>query len=96
MGLNFAGCACHLPSTFFLSSIMEFLRLSKDTLIDWLLLPQVELVSDSEDDMEVATVKVREQRRREEEAKRQEEEVKAEQQRQKEVSPQCSVLPWRC
>ena len=75
---------------------MEFLRLSKDTLVDWSLLPQVELVSDSEDDAEVATVKVREQHRREEEVKRQEEEAKAEWRRQKEVSPQRSVLPWRC
>ena len=75
---------------------MEFLCLSKDTLVDWSLLPQVELVSDSEDDMEVATAKVREQHRREEEAKRQEEEAKAERRRQKEVSPQCSVLPRRC
>ena len=58
MGLNFAGCVCHLPSTFFLSFIMEFLRLSKDTLVNWSLLPQVELVSDLEDNMEVATVKV--------------------------------------
>ena len=75
---------------------MEFLRLSKDTLVDWLLLPQVELVSDLEDNAEVATVKVREQHRREEEAKRQEEEVKVEQRRQKEVSSQRSVLPRRC
>ena len=96
MGLNFAGRVCHLPSTFFLSSIMEFLHLSKDTLIDWSLLPQVELVSDSEDDAEVATAKVQEQHWREEEAKRQEEEAKAERRRQKEVSSQCSVLPWRC
>ena len=58
MGLNFVGHTCHLPSTFFLSSIMEFLHLSKDTLIDWLLLPQVELVSDSEDNTEVVMVKV--------------------------------------
>ena len=96
MGLNFVGCTCHLPSTFFLSSIMEFLRLSKDTLVNWSLLPQVELVSDSEDDTEVATAKVREWRQREEEAKRQEEEVKVERRRQKEVSPQRSVLPRRC
>ena len=84
MGLNFAGRMCHLPSTFFLSSIMEFLCLSKGTLVDWSLLPQVELVSDSEDDTEMVTVKVRERRQREEEAKRQEEEVKAERQRQEE------------
>ena len=96
MGLNFVGCRCHLPSTFFLSSIMEFLRLSKDTLIDWSLLPQVELVSDLEDDTEVATAKVRERRRREEEVKRQEEEAKAEWWRQKEVSSQHSVFPRRC
>ena len=75
---------------------MEFLRLSKDTLVDWSLLPQVELVSNSEDDTEVATAKVREQSWREEEVKRQEEEAKAERQRQKEVSPQRSVLPRRC
>ena len=96
MGLNFAGCACHLPPTFFLSPIMEFLRLSKDTLVDWSLLPQVELVSDSEDDVEVVTAKVRERRWREEEAKRQKEEAKAEWRRQKEVSPQHSVLLQRC
>ena len=75
---------------------MEFLRLSKDTLVNWSLLPQVELVSDLEDNMEVATVKVRERCRREEEVKRQEEEVKVERRRQKEVSPQHSVLPRRC
>ena len=75
---------------------MEFLHLSKDTLVDWSLLPQVELVSDSKDDTEVATAKVREQRQREEEVKRQEEEAKAERWRQKEVSPQRSVLLWRC
>ena len=96
MGLNFAGRMCHLPSTFFLSSIMEFLRLSKDTLVDWLLLPQVELVSNSEDDAEVVTTKVQEWCQREEEVKRQEEEAKVEQWRQKEVSPQRSVLLWRC
>ena len=96
MGLNFVGRTCHLPSTFFLSSIMEFLHLSKDTLVDWSLLPQVELVSNSEDDAEVATEKVQEQCQREEEAKRQEEEAKAERRRQKEVSPQHSVLPRRC
>ena len=60
MGLNFVIRACHLPSTFFLSSIMESLCLTKDTLVNWSLLPQVELVSDSEDDMEVAMEKVRE------------------------------------
>ena len=75
---------------------MEFLHLSKDTLVNWLLLPQVELVSDSEDNVEVATAKVQEWRRREEEAKRQEEEAKVERRRQKEVSPQRSVLPRRC
>ena len=75
---------------------MEFLRLSKDTLVNWSLLPQVELVSDSEDDTEVAMVKVQEQCWREEEAKRQEEEAKVEWRRQKEVSPQCRVLPQRC
>ena len=75
---------------------MEFLRLLKDTLVNWLLLPQVELVSDSEDDVEVAMAKVQERHRREEEAKRQEEEVKVERWRQKEVSPQHSVLPRRC
>ena len=75
---------------------MEFLRLSKDTLVDWSLLPQVELVSNLEDDTEVATAKVREQHWREEEAKRQEEEAKVEQRRQKEVSSQRSVLPRRC
>ena len=75
---------------------MEFLRLSKDTLVNWSLLPQVELVSDSEDDTEVVMVKVQEQRWREEEAKRQEEEAKVEWRRQKEVSPQCRVLPQRC
>ena len=75
---------------------MEFLRLSKDTLVNWLILPQVELVSNSEDNAEVATAKVRERCRREEEAKKQEEEAKAEQWRQKEVSSQCSVLPQRC
>ena len=96
MGLNFAGRMCHLPSTFFLSPIMEFLCLSKDTLVDWLLLPQVELVSDLEDDAEVAMAKVREQCQRQEEAKRQEEEAKVEWWRQKEVSSQHSVLPWRC
>ena len=56
---------------------MEFLHLSKDPLVNWLLLPQVELVSDLEDDVEVAMAKVREQRWREEEAERQEEEVKS-------------------
>ena len=75
---------------------MEFLRLSKDTLVNWLLLPQVELVSDLEDDTEVAMVKVQEQCWREEEAKRQEEEAKVERRRQKEVSPQRRVLPQRC
>ena len=40
---------------------MEFLRLSKDTLVNWSLLPQVELVSNSEDDAEVAMAKVQEQ-----------------------------------
>ena len=95
-GFKFHSHVCHLPSTFFSSTIMEFLCLSKDTLIDWLLLPQVELVSDSEDDKEVAMAKVRERRRREEEVKRQEEEAKVERWRQKEVSPQRSVLPWRC
>ena len=75
---------------------MEFLRLSKDTLVDRSLLPQVELVSDLEDDAKVATAKVRERRRREEEVKRQEEEAKAEWWRQKEVSSQHSVLPQRC
>ena len=75
---------------------MEFLCLSKDTLVNWSLLPQVELVSDLEDNTEVATVKVREQRWREEEAKRQEEEAKVKRRRQKEVSPQRSVLPRRC
>ena len=75
---------------------MEFLRLSKDTLVNWSLLPQVELVSDLEDDTEVAMVKVQEQCWREEEAKRQEEEAKVEQRRQKEVSPQRRVLPQRC
>ncbi|KIM67356.1 hypothetical protein SCLCIDRAFT_21206 [Scleroderma citrinum Foug A] len=64
---------------------MEFLCLSKDTLVNWSLLPQVELVSDSEDDAEVVTAKVRERRWREEEAKRQEEEVKVERRRQKEA-----------
>ena len=75
---------------------MEFLHLSKDTLVNWSLLPQVELVSDSEDDAEVAMAKVREQCQREEEVKRQEEEAKAEWWRQKEVSPQHSVLLQRC
>ena len=75
---------------------MEFLRLSKDTLVNWSLLPQVELVSDSEDKAEVATAKVQERCWREEEAKRQKEEAKAEWQRQKEVSPQHSVLLRRC
>ena len=75
---------------------MEFLRLSKDTLVNWSLLPQVELVSDLEDDTEVAMVKVQEQCWREEEAKRQEEEAKVERRRQKEVSPQRRVLPQRC
>ena len=37
---------------------MEFLHLSKDTLVNWLILPQVELVSNSEDNAEVATAKV--------------------------------------
>ncbi|KIM58669.1 hypothetical protein SCLCIDRAFT_27829 [Scleroderma citrinum Foug A] len=64
---------------------MEFLRLSKDTLINWLILPQVELVSNSEDNAEVAMAKVRERCQREEEAKKQEEEAKAEWWRQKEV-----------
>ena len=75
---------------------MEFLCLSKGTLVDWSLLPQVELVSDLEDDAEVATAKVQEQCQRQEEVKRQEEEVKVEWQRQKEVSSQCSVLLRRC
>ena len=75
---------------------MEFLCLSKGTLVNWSLLPQVELVSDLEDDVEVATVKVRERCQRQEEVKRQEEEAKAEWQRQKEVSSQCSVLLQRC
>ena len=74
---------------------MEFLCLSKDTLVDWSLLPQVELVSDLEDDAEVAMVNVQERHWREEEVKRQEEEAKVEQWRQKEVSSQHSVLLWR-
>ncbi|KIM68188.1 hypothetical protein SCLCIDRAFT_20593 [Scleroderma citrinum Foug A] len=69
---------------------MEFLCLSKDTLVDWSLLPQVELVSDSEDDTEVATAKEEEAKaewwrqkeaeevRKAEEARRQEEEYRAE------------------
>ena len=75
---------------------MESLHLTKDTLVDWSLLPQVELVSNSEDNVEVVTAKVREQRRREEEVKRQEEEEKAERRRQKEVSFQGRDLPQRC
>ena len=74
---------------------MEFLCLSKDTLVDWSLLPQVELVSDLEDDAEVAMVNVQERHWREEEVKRQEEEAKVEWWRQKEVSSQHSVLLWR-
>ena len=38
---------------------MESLHLTKDTLVNWSLLPQVELVSNSEDNMEVAMAKVR-------------------------------------
>ena len=74
---------------------MEFLCLSKDTLVDWSLLPQVELVSDLEDDAEVAMVNMQERHWREEEVKRQEEEAKVERRRQKEVSSQHSVLLWR-
>lgn len=57
---------------------MNTLCLTKDTLVDWLLLPQVKLVSDSEDNTKVATAKIHEQWQREDEVKRQEDEVKAE------------------
>ena len=78
-------------STCLLSSIMESLHLTKNTLIDWSLLPQVNLVSNLEDNVEVAMVKVREQWQREEEMKRQEEEAKVKWQRQKEVSQRLGV-----
>ena len=78
-------------STCLLTSIMNTLRLTKDTLVNWLLLPQVKLVSDLEDNVEVTTAKVREQRQREEETKRQEEEAKVEWWRQQGVSGKSSV-----
>ena len=73
MCLNFAVHACQLPSTFFLSPIMSAHP------IDWSKVPHTDLVSDSEDDTEVAEAKAGEKQRREEE-------VKVERQRQKEVS----------
>ena len=51
MFLNFVACACHTPSTFFLSSVM----LTQP--IDWTTVPHTELVSNSEDDAEVAEAK---------------------------------------
>ena len=69
-------CVCHTPSTFFLSPIMSAQP------IDWSKVPHTELVSDSEDDAEVAEVKAGEKQQREEE-------VKAEHHRQKEVSNKC-------
>ena len=59
MCLNFRTCACHIPSTSFLSSIMSMQP------IDWSKVPHTELVSDSEDDAEVAEVKVEHQRQKE-------------------------------
>ena len=57
--------------------------------IDWSKVPHTELVSDLEDNAEVAEVKVGEKQRREEEAK-------AERHRQKEASSQANRLLWRC
>ena len=65
--------ACQFPSTFLLSPIMSAHP------INWSKVPHTNLVSDSEDDAEVAEAKAGEKQRREEEAK-------AERQRQKEVS----------
>ena len=76
MCLNFAVRTCQLPSTLFLSPIMSAHP------IDWSKVPHTELVSDSEDDAEVAEAKAGEKQRREEEAK-------AERRRQKEVSNKC-------
>ena len=83
MCLNFAVCACHIPSTSFLSSIMSTQP------IDWSKVPHTKLVSDLEDDAKVAEAKVGEKQQREEEAK-------AERCRQKEVSGQANRLLWRC
>ena len=63
MCLNFVVCVCHIPSTFFLSPIMSTQP------INWSKVPHTELVSDSEDDAEVAEVKAGEKQQREEEAK---------------------------
>ena len=57
--------------------------------IDWSKVPHTELVSDSEDDAEVAEAKAGKKQRREEEAK-------VECHRQKEVSSQVNHLLWRC
>ena len=57
--------------------------------INWSKVPHTELVSDLEDDTEVAEAKVGEKQRREEEAR-------AERRRQKEVSSQANRLLWRC
>ena len=56
-------CVCHLPSTFFLSSIMSAQP------INWSKVPHTELVSDLEDDAKVAEVKAGKKQQREEEAK---------------------------
>ena len=56
---------------------------------DWSKVPHTELVSDSEDDAEVAEAKAGKKQRREEEAK-------VECHRQKEVSSQVNHLLWRC
>ena len=61
--LNFAVRACQLPSTFFLSLIMSAHP------IDWSKVPHTDLVSDLEDNAEVAEAKAGEKQRREEEAK---------------------------
>ena len=57
--------------------------------IDWSKVPHTELVSNSEDNAEVAEVKAGEKQQREEEAK-------VERHRQKEVSSQVNRLLWRC
>ena len=76
-------CVCHLPSTFFLSSIMSAQP------INWSKVPHTELVNDLEDNAEVVEAKVGEKQQREEE-------VKAERQRQKEVCGKCSCSRWDC
>ena len=86
----------HCFSICFLSIMMESIRLTKDTLVDWTLLSPIHLISDSEDDEETAAAKTREKWRREEVTKREVEEAKAERRRQREVSSECLVCMWRC